>query len=191
MARAAVVVVLALFLAGCGSSTGNEKASEQPPAPATSTSGCSPLPGATSNAHAADGPSDTMFLTSVSVEALECTDRITFGFRDAVAQPGYNISYEPGSAAKTEDGSGRTIEVAGSAFLVVRLLSTATAEISGEELTPTYTGPRRIEEPGVHFVREVVKTGDFENMVTWAIGLDGRRPYKLTASDSQLIVDIG
>lgn len=191
MARVAVALAVALVLAGCGSNTDKEKASEQPPASTSGTVGCSPLRDATSNARAADGSRETMFLTSVRVEALECADRVTFGFRAARAQPGYNISYEPASAAKTEDGSGRPIEVAGSAFLVVRLLSAATAETSGEELTPTYTGPRRIEEPSARFVREVAKTGDFEGIVSWAIGLDGRRPYNVTASDSQLVLEFG
>jgi len=128
----------------------------------------------------------------VQVEARECSDRVAFTFRDhAEALPGYTVSYEPEPTAKTEDASGRRIEVAGTAFLVVRLMNVMTAEISGDKVTPTYTGPRRITTGQTRFAREVVKTGDFEALVTWVIGIDGKRPFTATASDAHLVVEIG
>ena len=48
--------------------------------------------------------------------------------------------------------------------------------------------PRRL--PGSGSVQEVVKSGDFEGVVTWVIGLDQERPFATKASDSQLVVDI-
>jgi hypothetical protein len=36
----------------------------------------------------------------------------------------------------------------------------------------------------------VVKTGDFESVVTWVIGLESERPFTTDASDSQLVVKI-
>jgi hypothetical protein len=36
----------------------------------------------------------------------------------------------------------------------------------------------------------VVKTGDFEGVVTWVIGLDSRRSFTTKASDSTLVVEI-
>jgi hypothetical protein len=40
------------------------------------------------------------------------------------------------------------------------------------------------------FVKEIVKTGDFEAQVTWVIGLDQKRPFKTAASDAGLEIDI-
>jgi hypothetical protein len=36
----------------------------------------------------------------------------------------------------------------------------------------------------------VVKTGDFESVVTWVIGLDEKVPFRTNASDSQLVVEL-
>ena len=36
----------------------------------------------------------------------------------------------------------------------------------------------------------MVKTGDFESVVTWVIGLDEKRPFTTDASESQLVVEI-
>jgi hypothetical protein len=33
-------------------------------------------------------------------------------------------------------------------------------------------------------------TGDFEAQVTWAIGLENKRPFTVTASDDELVVEI-
>ena len=78
--------------------------------------------------------------------------------------------------------------MAGDAFLVVKLMPAMTAKINGDQVTKTYTGPRRV--PGSGSVQEVVKTGDFEGVVTWVIGLDQERPFTTEVSDSQLVVEI-
>ena len=83
---------------------------------------------------------------------------------------GYEVSYQPADTAKVEDGSGNPVEIAGDAFLVVKLMPAMTAKIDGDQVTKTYTGQNRL--PGTDPVTEVVKTGDFEGVVTWVIGLD-------------------
>ena len=131
---------------------------------------------------------DTMYLTDVSVEAEECTANVTFAFEKQAPGPGFDVSYQPADTAKIEDGSGNQIEVAGEAFLVVKLTPAMTAKIDGDQVTKTYTGPRRVSGHGP--VQEVVKTGDFESVVTWVIGLDRERPFRTDATDSRLVVGI-
>lgn len=46
----------------------------------------------------------------------------------------------------------------------------------------TYTGPNRIEAKGTRHVREIVKTGDNEGVLTWVIGVDARRPFTVSAT---------
>jgi hypothetical protein len=192
MVRAAVAIATALLLVGCGSGNGSEEQAEPSATRTATTPDCPPLPGASTarkeRTESASVP--TIFLTDVQVEAHECSDRVAFTFRDHTP-PGYTVSYEPESTAKTEDASGRRIEVVGTAFLVVRMMNVMTAEISGDKVTPTYTGPRRITTDETRFVREVVKTGDFEAVVTWVIGFDAKRPFTATASDAHLVVEVG
>jgi len=66
------------------------------------------------------------------------------------------------------------------------------ADLSGPELVRTYTGPKRIAAPeNAHSLREVVKSGDFEAVLTWVIGLDDRRPFAVTRSADGIVVTIG
>jgi hypothetical protein len=184
--RSAAALLLALVLAGCGGGGSAKKKA----------AACGRLEGAaTTSAHGGDAPpGEALLLTDVRADSGRCTDRITFEFRDdSAVRPGFLAEYRPASEAQTEDGSGRRIDVEGSAFLVVRLEPAATADISGDDVVPTYTGPRRIAPDGTRHVREAVKTGDFEAAVTWTIGLDERRPFKVMSSSSppRVAVEIG
>jgi hypothetical protein len=129
------------------------------------------------------------YLTDVGVRRAGCADRVVLTFSKHV--PGYRIAYAGARQAQTEDASGRHVAVAGSAFLVVRLANTRTARTHGGTLTPTYAGARRVRSSDARHVLEVVKTGDFEAVVTWAIGLDGRRPFAVTGTGRSLVVEIG
>jgi len=180
MVRALGLIALALLLVSCGS--GKKQSG-------SAGSNCKDAGGA--GALSKPGSGETRYLASVNIEALECADRVAFGFADGSSPPGYRVSYQPASAAKTEDGSGNPVEIAGSAFLVVRLTPAATAKTVGEKLKFTYTGPRRLPGNGDRHVQEVVKTGDFEAAVTWVIGLDEERNFDVNISGSQLSVDIG
>ena len=76
-------------------------------------------------------------------------------------------------------------------FLVVRMFPAMTAEIDGEDVNQTYTGPRNIPAPvEARMIRELAQTGDFEAQVTWAIGLDNKHPFTVTASNDELVVEI-
>ncbi|HVS84387.1 MAG TPA: hypothetical protein VHD91_01995, partial [Gaiellaceae bacterium] len=92
----------------------------------------------------------------------------------------YRVEYEPAARAKTQDASGRRLRIAGRAFLVVRFTATTTDG-----------GPSRISGGGASHVREAVRTGAFEGVVTWAIGLDAKRPFRVRTSGSQLVVSVG
>jgi hypothetical protein len=42
-------------------------------------------------------------------------------------------------------------------------------------------------------IRQVRRTGDFEAVLTWVIGLDKQRPFRVTAegAPTRLLVDVG
>ena len=189
MKRYALAVVFVLLVAGCGgddessgsSDTGTTTTQCEAPSDASLTKKLSPaIP---------DRP--TMYLTDVEVETEDCVERVVFKFEEDEPGPGYEVSYQPAEVAKIEDGSGDPLAIAGADFLVVRMFPAMTAKIEGEDVEPTYEGPRNIPAPTeAKMVREVAQTGDFEAQVTWAIGLDNKHPFTVTATDDELVVEI-
>jgi hypothetical protein len=185
MRRFALAVVLVLLLAGCG---GDEDSSDASPAK------CEPLSGATLTKKLSPAIQDrpTMYLTDVEIETEDCAERVIFKFEESEPGPGYHLSYQPPEVAKIQDGTGDPLAIAGGDFLVVRLFPAMTAKIDGEDVEPTYDGPRSIPAPvEAKMIREVAQTGDFEAQVTWAIGLDNKHPFTVTASNDELVVEIG
>jgi hypothetical protein len=133
-----------------------------------------------------------MLLTGVATSTSRCADRVVLTFRSADGEtPGYTVQYRTAAEAQTEDASGRHIPIAGKAFLVVRLEPAATADLSGANPESTYTGPSKLRPAGLRTVQEVAKTGDFEGVLTWVIGLSDERPFTVTSSGSNLTVAIG
>lgn len=133
-----------------------------------------------------------MLLTGVTATTSRCADRVVLTFRPAGAEtPGYRVQYHTAAEAQTEDASGRHIPIAGKAFLVVRLEPAATVDLSGANPENTYTGPSKLKPAGMRTVQEIAKTGDFEGVLTWVIGLSEERPFTVTSSGSNLTVAIG
>jgi hypothetical protein len=203
MSRIAVIgaLVCAFALAGCGSGGSSDDEAASTATTATTTLGSPPTmqtePDCMAPADASTSPQkssanenrETMYLTTVSLGSGKCSAKVQFGFEEQAPGPGYEVSYQPADTAKIEDGSGKPVEIAGKAFLVVKLTPAMTAKIDGDQVTKTYTGPNRL--PGsAPIITEVVKTGDFESVVTWVIGLDSKLSFTTHATDSQLVVQI-
>lgn len=129
------------------------------------------------------------YLTDARAGAHENFDRFVLEFEgDEV--PSYRVGYvEP---PITEDGSGRQVDVAGSAFLEVRVSPASGVDLSGEQPRETYTGRDHITAPGGQVITEAVRTGDFEAMLAWTIGLEERLPFGVTtfSDPARLVVDV-
>ncbi|HEX6312897.1 MAG TPA: hypothetical protein VF152_14885 [Acidimicrobiia bacterium] len=190
-----LAAVFAVALAACGddgngSSSGSTTTSASTTSSTTTSTsapdGC-PFDGATT-AVSAPAPADVLVLGDVRVAGHECFDRVVFEFRDPGA-PGYEVSYVPGPIVM--DGSGEPVAVEGSAFLQIRMPYATGFDF--ETSTPSYTGPTRFTPADTTQVREVVRTGDFEAILTWVVGLDEERPFQVfTLEDpNRLVVDIG
>jgi hypothetical protein len=136
-------------------------------------------------------PSDVMVLDAIAVSTEGCTDTVRFDFHSGAAQPpGYRVEYQRGPF--TQDGSGAPVAVAGNAFIVVRLEPASGFDfVTNRE---AYTGPDRIRVGSGAFATEVVRTGDFESVTTWVIGLRQQVPFSVQSSgapDHRLTVTIG
>ena len=71
--------------------------------------------------------------------------RLVREFEPQAPGPGYEISYQPAGTAKIEERLGNPVEIAGDAFLVVKLMPAMTAKIDGDQVTDLYR-PRRLAE---------------------------------------------
>ncbi len=188
MKRAALLAFVLLAVTGCG------KAAKHTQSTGVGDDTCAPLMAGSLAKSSPTKPSQTMLLTDLKVDSEPCADRVILTFRTAgTDEPGFRVEYQPAAEAQTEDGSGKRLAIAGNVFLVVRLEPAATADISGSKLERTYTGPRTITPAGMHYVREVTKSGDFEAVLRWTIGLSEKRPFKVTTSGSppRLTIEIG
>ena len=159
-------------------------------APSTSTTTpCPPAPPPPTGPLTSPKVGGAQLLTAVALGADKCVDRVTFAFRSkTIDPPSYSVEYQPGPFSQA--GSGAPVPVRGQTFLVVRLEPAYSFDFDTGQTT--YTGSARIATPGTHHVTEVVKTGDFEAVMTWVIGLETTRPVGLqaTADPHRLVVTI-
>jgi hypothetical protein len=184
-------------LAGCGNAS-SSKDTTPPPATKTTTSTptttaeqVDPLAGAGTNAVVAPSTTKaTALLQRVAVGHHEGFDRVVFEFRDK-GLPGYRVEYA--SPPLKEDGSGDPVAVAGNAFVVVRMDPASGFDLNSGEGELVYKGPKRLDASnvGATVVEEVVRTGDFESVLSWAVGLSSKVDFRVTTatSPSRLVVD--
>jgi hypothetical protein len=190
------VIPVALALVACG---GSREASPggQPPSTAgttttatTTTTAADPLAGAgTDPVTAPASATATALLERIAVGRHEGYDRVVFQFRNHT--PGFRVDYvEP---PFEEDGSGNPVDVAGTAFVRVRMEAASGFDLNTGEGELVYKGPRRIEgaDADASVVKELVRTGDFEAVLTWVIGLDERVDFRVQtlADPPRLVVD--
>ena len=113
---------------------------------------------------------------------------MTFTFRSAPARitSGYVTK-----AHLREDGSGLEVAVKGKAFVVLHFTPASGADLSGGTVKLVYRGPKRLRPATRGPVQEVVRTGDFEAVLSWAIGLDKRRPFHVSRAGANVVVTVG
>lgn len=133
-------------------------------------------------------PTETLLLTDVRMAGHECFDRIVFEL-GGTARPGFAVGYL--ETPPTEDPTGNPVDVAGSAFLEIRMQSASGFDF--EANVPSYTGPARLAPGDTTYAREAARTSDFEAILAWVVGLDEVRDFKVStlAEPTRLVVDIG
>jgi hypothetical protein len=194
--RTISVIAVALAALAAASGCGDSSSQAEPPAagttttetvPTTTAEGIDPLKGAGTQVVVGQTTAKAIaLLERVAVGRHEGYDRVVFQFRGE-GLPGYRVEYmEP---PLKEDGSGNPVQIEGNAFVVVRMEPASGFDLNTGEGVLVYKGPKRL--PGASVVKEVVRTGDFEAVLTWAIGLEEMVDFRVTtaASPSRLIVD--
>ena len=116
-------------------------------------------------------------------------DRVVFQFRNTL--PGYKVEYV--LPPLKEDGSGNPVKIKGNFFVVVRMEPASGFDLNTGEGVMVYKGPKRLggSTAGTSVVQELVRTGDFEAVLTWAIGLSDKVDFRVqtATSPARLIVD--
>ena len=185
---AVIAAALGLVALGCGGSDDEPGASTSSPTTTTEpTTTGEAFEGGTEPVTAPAEISETALLERVAVAGHDGYDRVVFQFRNGL--PGYLVEYV--DPPLREDGSGNVVDLEGNAFLVVRMEPASGFDLSVPEGELIYTGPRRIAGEDTTVLREVVRTGDFEAVLTWAIGLDERVPFRVLTLDdpARIVVD--
>ena len=181
------LIAALLLLAGCGGSDDEQSATSTATSAATETTP-GPLEGAsTDRVVAAPVIEETALLTDVRSARQEGYDRVVFQFANGT--PGYEVGYV--ERPIVADGSGDEVAVEGAAVLRVRMEPALDADLTQESAPRTYTGPNRFS-PDTAVVAELVGTGGFEAVLTWAVGIDGERPFRVTtlADPPRIVIDI-
>lgn len=155
----------------------------------SSTTSTVPFEGSTTPTSAPPPPGSTevALLVAVRVAGQGSFDRVVFEFRGP-SLPGFDIGYADGPVLGS--ASGEPIAVEGDGALLVRMEPASGFDMNvGEE---TYAGPDRVRGDTTN-VTEVVRAGDFEANLEWAIGVRTERPYHVTVLEdpARLVVDVG
>ncbi|MCB0971144.1 MAG: hypothetical protein KDA97_06455 [Acidimicrobiales bacterium] len=159
-------------------------------APSSTTTTTPGLEGATTAQRSAPPDGDEIaLLRTVRLGAHDGFERIVFEFT-GTSQPGYTVEWIDGPPRA--DGSGDVVEVAGDAHLEVRMSPASGVDLSSADAAVVYDGPDRLSDANLTEVLEVVRTGDFEAVLTWVAGASSAVPFRVTrlADPARLIIDL-
>lgn len=167
------------------SPTGQPPASPGP-APASPPTACAPISGGS------DGTD--VRLVAVRVGTHSGYDRVVFEFAPPKAPspantlPKYSVTKVN---QVTQDGSGNPVQIGGAALYSLVMQGASGVDLSGPQPVITYTGPKEFK-PNFPVLAELEHSGDFENVLSWGIGLKAPRCIKATQLNSplRLVLDI-
>lgn len=176
------VVAMAALLSACGD--------DAPTEPTTTTTAPSPAPTATQPGFATTDVSEESEafgqLIAVRVGEHPGFDRVVFEFSKDV--PGYTVKYV--DLPVLEDGSGEPVDLPG-AEAAVQIVLTPSSGFDIDAGEATYKGPKTVKNDKTAEVAGAVSAGDFEEVLSWAVGLRHEVPFKVTKLDTpaRLVVD--
>lgn len=120
---------------------------------------------------------------STAVIANQTYDR--FIVRFSVGNPSYRVRYVN---QVIQDGSGDSVTLEGTHFLNIRFFSArAHTENSGASV-----GGPKVRTPRFASLRQMKLVGDFEGVVTYALGIQGEKRFRVfrLTNPARLVVDI-
>ena len=133
------------------------------------------------------GPDITAGLVDVRTGRHVGFDRVVFQFDDVM--PGYTVRYV--NPPITADPSDLPIDLTADGVLLVRMSAASGVDLSGPDARRIYTGPERLT-PNYWAVHAVVRVGDFEGVLQWAINTWTRPPFRVFTLNAppRLVIDV-
>lgn len=190
-----VAAALGLAVGGCGDdeqparTTATATTPAAVSAPATTTTAPPAIAGPSTDPVVVEATNrEVALLADVRAAKQPGFDRVVFEFRGEDA-PGYDVRYI--RRPVTQDGSGDEVDVAGAHVIQVRMENALDADLTEESAPATYTGPNRLT-PRLPAVTELVRTGGFEGVLTWAIGATARDGFVVSTLQDppRLVIDV-
>ncbi|HET6810775.1 MAG TPA: hypothetical protein VFH50_07190 [Acidimicrobiales bacterium] len=184
--RVFITAIVVGALAGCGAAT----PSGSPPtttAPPTTVAGCPRFGSTTASGQPAVRPSGLVLLRNVQIQASACVDEVSFLFWKGT--PSWSTGYQDG--ALTLDPSGQPAPVPGTAHLVIRFQHASGTDLSVSPTQQAYDGPTEMTPGAPSALAGLRRLGDFEGVVTWALGLPERRPFEVVTRGDHIVVRVG
>ena len=172
-------------------SSTTEPASTTATSEAVTTTAAAGLPDASEAQHSA--PSDgtgTALLKTVRVGRNPGFERIVFEFA-GTSVPGYRVQWVDGPILA--DGSGEPVDVTGEAYLEIIMQPASGVDLSAPQLTIVYDGPDRIPVTGqTELITDLVRTGDFEAVLSWVAGTSEKVPFRVLrlSSPTRVVIDL-
>lgn len=130
----------------------------------------------------------TALLRRVRIGRHDGFERVVFELAGE-AQPAYRVRWVDGPVLA--DGSGSVVAVSGAAHLEVVLSPASGVDLTSGEVV--YEGLDRVTVPApAATVTDLVRTGDFEGVLTWVVGASEPAPFRVARlnSPTRLVVDI-
>lgn len=207
----AALALVAPVATGCGGSTGSDgattsttaAASTGQPSGGSSSTTSTPSPTVTevpttvpaladaslSQRSAPPDGTGTALLRAVRVGTHAGFDRIVFEFEGS-SVPGYRVQWT--DQPIVADGSGEPVEVDGAAHLEMVLQPASGVDLSAPDLRVTYDGPDRVATDGAAMLTDLVRTGDFEAVLTWVAGARRQVPFRVITlrAPTRVVVDV-
>ena len=187
-ATAAIDTTTTTTAAGAGSSTTGATSTTGSHAATTTIAG---LPGASEAQRSAPGDgTGTALLRAVRVGRNPGFERIVFEFAGS-SRPGYRVQWV--DPPITADGSGEVVQVDGDAHLEIVMQPASGVDLSAPQLTVVYGGPDRVPVAGqTKVITDLVRTGDFEAVLTWVAGTTDRVPFRVItlADPTRIAIDL-
>lgn len=154
--------------------------------PTTPAGPCPPVAGG--------GEGTDVQLVAVRVGSHTGFDRIAFEFAPPEAPspantlPKYTVTKVD---QVTQDGSGNPVQISGDALYSLVMQGASGVDLSGPQPVITYNGPKEFK-PNFPVLVELEHAGDFENVLSWGIGLKGPRCIEASQLNSplRLVLDI-
>jgi hypothetical protein len=185
----AVAGLATLLVGGCGTTPTPAPASTPPAPTAVPTSSATLPPFACGEAISRPGTVPTALLDGIAAANEGGVGRITFTFRPAgnvAALP--TVDVQPATPPFTMDPSGLPLDVAGTQFVAITLTGGTALDA---EFNPTYEGPFDFALDGSPIV-EMRRTGDFEAVSTFVVGLAGPSCVRILPPDGsgRVVVEV-